>query len=91
MEGLRCISGTCKLEDVVVKPLEPGQRLWSDPNSWEGKYGPGKCPGANDEVQIPSGWNMLLDLEETPIFKSVTINGRLSFIQNDKDIHLHSK
>ena len=34
---------------------------------------------------------MLLDLEETPVFKSLTINGRLSFIQNDMDIHLRSK
>lgn len=34
---------------------------------------------------------MLLDLEETPVYKSLTINGRLSFIQNGIDIHLRSK
>ena len=39
---------------------------------------------------MPSGWNMLLDLEETPVFKSLTINGRLTFM-NGMDIHLRSK
>ena len=34
---------------------------------------------------------MVLDLEETPIYASVTINGRLSFLDfEDKDIHLRA-
>ena len=40
---------------------------------------------------MPSGWNLLLDLEETPILNSLTINGRLSFIQNGQNVHLRSK
>ena len=41
-------------------------------------------------MEIPSGWNMLLDLAETPVFKSLTINGRLTFMPG-MDIHLRSK
>jgi len=33
---------------------------------------------------------MLLDLEETPVLHSLSINGRLSFLQNNMDIHLRS-
>lgn len=34
---------------------------------------------------------MLLDIEETPVLNSLTVNGRLTFIQNNKDIHLRAK
>ena len=51
----------------------------------------GKCPGENDEVEIESGWNMLFDLAESPILKTLTINGRLSFAQDGKDLHLNAK
>jgi len=42
-------------------------------------------------VEIIPGWNMLLDLAETPKLNSLTINGRLSFIQNGSNIHLRTK
>ena len=86
VEPLICIHGTCVLEEVEEVELEDGQRLWSDPELWgEG----GKVPEEGDEVEIMSGWNMLLDINETPKLKTLTINGRLSFIQKDDfDIHL---
>ena len=77
IEPLECIHGTCTLDEVVEVALEEGQRLWSDPESWgEG----GKVPEEGDDVEIMSGWNMLLDINETPKLKTLTINGRLSFI-----------
>ena len=48
-------------------------------------------PQEGDDVEVPSGWNLVLDLEETPVFNSLTINGRLSFAQNGMDVHLRSK
>lgn len=87
MQGLQCITGVCVLEDVDEIVLESGQRLWSDPLSWE----EGVLPEEGDDVEIMSGWNMILDLEETPVLNSLTINGRLSFAQTSKDIHLRSK
>ena len=87
MQGLRCISGKCTLEEIVEVELEEGQRLWSDTSNWGGTL-----PQEGDDVEIPSGWNMVLDLAETPVYKSLTINGRLSFLQQTgKDIHLRSK
>ena len=76
MEGLRCISGSYPLDDIVEVELEAGQRLWSDPESW-GDQG---LPVDGDDVEIVSGWNMVLDLAETPYLNSLTINGRLQFM-----------
>ena len=39
---------------------------------------------------MPSGWNLVLDLDETPVFSSLTINGRLSFMRGI-DVHLRAK
>ena len=58
MQGLKCISGTCTLDDVTEVELEEGQRLWSDVENWGGTL-----PGEDEDVEVPSGWNMLLDLE----------------------------
>lgn len=85
-EGLRCISGVCTLDSIEEVELEEGQRLWSDVENWGGTL-----PGEDDDVEVPSGWNMVLDLEETPIFKSLTINGRLSFMRGMESIHLRTK
>ena len=85
MEGLRCISGTCELELVVEAVLEEGTRRWSDADNWGGEL-----PKEGEDVEVPSGWNMVLDLAETPIFKSLTINGRLSFMTG-MDVHLRTK
>ena len=73
---LECISGVCELEAIEEFEMEEGQRLWSDPESWP----EGVIPVEGDEVEILSGWNMLLDLEETPKLKTLNINGRLSLI-----------
>ena len=85
MAGYRCIHGVCTLDEIEEVELEEGQRLWSNETNWGGTL-----PGPDDDVEIPSGWNMLLDLEETPVFKSLTINGRLTFMPG-MDIHLRSK
>ena len=85
MAGYRCIHGVCTLDEIEEVELEEGQRLWSNETNWGGTL-----PAEGDDVEIPSGWNMLLDLEETPVFKSLTINGRLTFMPG-MDIHLRSK
>ena len=72
---LLCIKGFCELEAIEEVELEEGQRLWSDPESWGGTL-----PVDGDEVEVQSGWNMVLDLEETPKLKSLTVNGRLTFL-----------
>lgn len=80
---LECIEGVCQIEAIDEVELEEGQRLWSSPESWslDGET-PGVVPVAGDEVEIRSGWNMLYDLDESPPLESLTINGRLSFVNN---------
>lgn len=70
-----CIGGPCVIPPIPEFELESGQRLWSDPSSWE----TGSIPVEGDEVVITSGWNMVLDIEQTPVLKSLTIDGRLTF------------
>lgn len=86
IEPLECISGVCALEEIVEVELEEGQRLWSDPKSWVS----GSIPVDGDDVEVMSGWNMLLDIAETPKLNSLSINGRLQFIQREEtpDIHV---
>jgi len=52
---------------------------WSDASNWPGET----LPVEGDDVEIVAGWNMILDLEETPVFNMITINGRLSFSNNE--------
>jgi len=73
-------------------------RSWSNPKDWD----PEKdvklrvekpIPGAGETFKIPTGWNMELDLKETPIFDTIEINGCLHF-KDAKDlaeIHLKAK
>jgi hypothetical protein len=70
---------------VVEKPVEKFERLWSDKNNWPNQT----LPKENEDVEIPSGWNMTMDLPTTPLFKLVQINGILNFKQ-DIDIHFRA-
>jgi len=83
MKGIRCY-GSCLpvIEDVVV---ESTQRMWSNPASWPS----GHVPLEGEDVEVESGWNMVLDIS-TPILNIVEINGRLTFLDNgDKLFQAH--
>ena len=82
--GTRCFD-PC-VEEIEELPLEANFRYWSNPSSWES----GALPLEGEDVHIKSGWNMVLDIPETPIMQLLRVNGRLSF-QNDTDIHLRAK
>mmetsp|Transcript_29264 Transcript_29264/g.28392 ORF Transcript_29264/g.28392 Transcript_29264/m.28392 type:complete len:776 (-) Transcript_29264:1803-4130(-) len=83
MVGIRCVD-VClpSIEDVEV---EDTVRYWSDPNSWTS----GAVPVEGDDVEVESGWNMILDVD-TPILNIVEINGRLTF-QDNGDKHFQAK
>ena len=61
----RCI-GSCN-SDVEEQELEDTVRYWSDPASWDS----GEVPVADDYVEIMSGWNMIFDLEDSPIIDTI--------------------
>jgi len=68
--------------------LELTERVWSNAASWEG--GHGKVPEEGDEVEIKSGWNMIFDIEDSPLLASLIINGKLTF-KDDGDKRLNAK
>jgi len=47
-------------------------------------------PAEGEDVHIQSGWNMTMDLPETPIYQLVRVNGILNF-KTDIDIHFKAK
>jgi len=74
--------------------IEEKFRNWSELDSWEYTKEDGtkekKMPGEGDSFVIEPTWNMLLDIEETPIFNRIDIKGRITF-KNDMNIHLRAK
>tara|TARA_B110000285_G_scaffold54144_1_gene61670 strand:+ start:760 stop:1521 length:762 start_codon:yes stop_codon:yes gene_type:complete len=73
-KGTRCI-GSCFAEAIVETDVIDPIKLWSDPKSWTS----GKVPLAGEDVHIESGWNMTMDVADTPIFRLVRVNGILNF------------
>jgi hypothetical protein len=86
IKGYRC-NGPCldEIQDIAIN--ETDVRRWSDPASWDN----GRVPEAGEDVVIQSGWNMLFDIDQTPILNMVTINGRLRFEDALQDLHLRAK
>jgi hypothetical protein len=66
--------------------MENRTRYWSNAADWPNNT----IPGNGSDVIINSGWNMIFDLEESPLYKVVQINGLLTF-KNDSDRHLHAE
>lgn len=83
--GIRCVE-SCNPPVLDEGIISTDELLWSNPASWPS----GKVPVEDEEVEIKSIMNIILDVTETPIFKKLEINGRLTF-KNDMAIHLRSK
>lgn len=83
--GIRCVE-SCNPPVLDEGTISTDQLLWSNPASWPS----GKVPVENEEVEIKSIMNIILDVTETPILKKLEINGRLTF-KNDMAIHLRAK
>lgn len=70
---VRC-DASCDVEDIIVvedeyEDEEIPIRYWSDTSNWPDET----LPIEGDNVTIPNGRNMILDIEETPIFEKVEI------------------
>lgn len=61
-------------------------RYWSKAADWP----EGKLPAEGDDVHVEPGWNMVFDLEESPVYKLVRVNGNLTFL-NTTNTHLRAK
>lgn len=58
--------------------VNSNQLYWSDATLWPG----GVLPKQGDNVVIPCPWNMIIDVNNTPILNSLTIDGILKFSEN---------
>jgi hypothetical protein len=54
------------------------------PTDW-GEGDDAQIPEEGDEVVIPVGIEMIFNIEETPRLKSIEVNGKLTFLNNDVD------
>jgi len=85
LEGHRC-DGSCQ-EALERAHLEPFKRRWSNANDWPN----GTVPVAGDNVEINVAWDMIYDLEDSPVYNFVTVNGWLTFDTDAGDLHLKCK
>ena len=74
-------------EDVNPNTIEDKVRKWSEVASWETTN---KLPEEGDEVLIEPTWNMVVDVD-TPVLKSVLVQGRLSFANDHDSASLHAR
>lgn len=59
-----------------------GTLFWSDPLTWGNGTAPGTPPADGDDVTIPLGWFLVLDVD-SPRLKSLTIEGTMVFAPLD--------
>ena len=77
IKGYRC-RDHCPV-DPNDEQEESEPTFWSEPTTWTNVFDPVRIPEAGDEVRIITGMNVIYDMEESPIFKSIAIDGKLSF------------
>jgi hypothetical protein len=77
--------------EIKEKPQEDRIRRWSVANDWKSEENKeGGVPKEGDSITIESGWNMVFDLDESPIYDLISVNGKLSFDET-KSCHLRGK
>lgn len=88
MVGHRCV-GSCNAV-IEEKEQEDRVRRWSVAADWKSGEKEGKVPVAGEDVHIEPGWNMIFDMDESPVYKLIRVNGKLTF-DPAKDTHLKAK
>ena len=77
IKGHRCVD-YCKIDPVIIDNTTTTM-YWSDPATWT--YLPNRVPLAGEEVIIHQGWDVIFDLEDSPLFKNVEVNGKLTWLR----------
>lgn len=58
---------------------------WSEPTTWGGEF----APMHMESVWIPSGLNLLVDVDSTPELNAILVEGTLIFAPNETDPNHH--
>lgn len=67
-------------------PIESKKRYWNNSADWP----EGKVPEEGEDVHIEPGWNMVFNMNPSPVYKLIRVNGNLTF-DNTTDTHLRCK
>jgi len=90
INGVRCRDNLvpwCNLAPVVAT-CSGTAKLWSAVATWPS----GALPKQGEDVIIPAGVSIMYDLEDSPVYRLVQIDGCLSFLNdNSKDQHLRAE
>ena len=71
-----CPDNACTNNPSTVVDVRAGILLWSNPATWSSR--PGGAPLAGDNVTIPYGWNLVIDVD-TPVLYDLVIQGNVTF------------
>jgi hypothetical protein len=87
MTANRCATGVCP----VIEIIEPGSyesriRYWSVATDWPS----GTVPVEGEDVHIEPIWNMVFDMNPSPVYKLIRVNGNLTFHPTN-DTHMRAK
>jgi hypothetical protein len=74
IQAVRCY-GACMAAINTTVPVESSVRLWSDKNAWPNAT----LPKAGDNIVIPPEQSWIFDLEESPAYNYIQINGKVNF------------
>jgi len=75
--GIYCIYH-CNVEQDEEDDVEQVDMYWSDASTWEDTDA-GRPPTNGEDLVIPRSWNLILDIEQTPILAKVTVFGGITF------------
>jgi len=73
LHGQRCLDDC--LEDVEDEDVPKTEKRWSDASIWPD----GTLPQEGDSIEVRADWDLILDIEETPILAMIEVNGILRF------------
>ena len=59
--------------------------MWSSDNTWGGDY----APIDGDSVYVPTGLNLLVDIDSSPILNAIFVEGSLIFAPNETNSQHH--
>jgi hypothetical protein len=96
MKSVKCRQNEavwCVTAPTITTSCTGTVQLWSDPEAWKTVANPtGTLPKDGENVEIPTGKNIVFNLGESPKFKLVKVTGCLSFLtDNSKDQTFHAE
>jgi hypothetical protein len=81
LEGFRCVQNDILLWKCKDEEIDEGCKMSDIPKPWSSKdtWPSGELPKEGEIVEVPPCTWIEYDIEDSPIFEKVEINGRLSF------------